>query len=233
MILYAEDFGHGEETVIFLHSGLQTGRTDFEHLLPYFNDRYRILLPDLRGHGKSGCDNLENYFESAADDLADTIRHSGITDIHLVGVSLGALAAVHFALKYRASVKSLILSGLMFKKPYSYSELHKNQIEMQNKVLENKETITHFDSIHPPDWRRLLDITRNPSWYPFDKNAEVLEEKLPIHVIAGSESAHELETIDAHVRAKASIAVIDNGGHLLNHDSPGAFSRSILDYIHR
>ena len=231
MILYTEDFGHGEETVIFLHSGLQTGLTDFEKLLPYFDDRHRILLPDLRGHGKSVCDSLENYFENAADDLAETVKHLKIKNMHLVGVSVGALVAVHFALKYKSSVKSLTLSGLMFKEPHNYIELHKNEVEMQSKVLESKETTTYFDSIHPPDWRQLLDITRNPSWYPFDKNAEVLEENLPIHVIAGSESTHELETIDDHIRATASVSVIDNGGHLLNHDNPCEFSRMIMEYI--
>lgn len=231
MILHTEDFGSGKETIIFLHSGLQTGITDFEHLLPYFDDRHRILLPDLRGHGKSVCDSLENYFESAADDLAETVKHLKIKNMHLVGVSVGALVAVHFALKYKSSVKSLTLSGLMFKEPHNYIELHKNEVEMQSKVLESKETASYFDNIHPPAWRQFLDITRNQSWYPFSKNAEVLKENLPIHIIAGSESDHELETIDEYVNERAEVSVIDKGGHLLNHDNPEAFSKSIMEYI--
>src|SRR5699024_2636228 len=231
MILHTENFGSGGETIIFLHSGLQTGITDFEPLLPYFDERHRILLPDLRGHGKSGYDTPDNYFESTADDLQETIKHLKITDIHLVGVSLGALVAVHFALSYKESLKSLTLSGLMFKEPRNYIELHKNEVGMQRKLLENKETTAYFDGIHPPGWRQFLDITRNQSWYPFNKNAEVLEENLPIHVIAGSRSDHELETNDEYVKERAAVSVIDNGGHLLNHDSPDVSSNSILDFF--
>lgn len=231
MILYTENIGSGTETIVFLHSGLQTGKTDFESIIPYFEDKYHVLLPDLRGHGKSKSLNLNNYFEKTADDLMETINHLNISRIHLVGISLGALIAVHFALKYKSQVRSLTLSGLMFNEPHNYTELHDKEVAMQTKLMDNKKTVTYFNDIHGPGWEQFINISKNRDWYPFDKNAEITEQNMPVQIIIGNKSKHELETITESIQVKTAITVVDQAGHLVNHDNPEGFSESILKYI--
>ncbi|WP_411842508.1 alpha/beta fold hydrolase [Salinicoccus sp. HZC-1] len=231
MILHTENIGSGSETIVFLHSGLQTGMTDFENIIPVFKDAYHILLPDLRGHGKSRCDNLDDYFESAADDLMETIENLNITKIHLVGVSLGAIIAVHFALRHKSYVRTLNLSGIMFKEPHNYTELHNTEVNIQANLLENQEVVSYFDNLHGSGWKQFLEIGKNREWYPFAKNAQIIEENLPIHIILGSRSDHELETIDEHIEKKASVTIVKDAGHLVNHDNAIDFSKSVLNYI--
>lgn len=231
MILHTEDIGCGSETIVFLHSGLQTGLTDFENILPCFKDKYRILLPDLRGHGKSESVSFDNYFERTADDLAETINSLNISKIHLAGVSLGALIAVHFASRHESSVKSLTLSGLMFNEPHDYGELHRHEVEIQAKIMKDKETVSYFNNIHPPGWEQFIKISKNKGWYPFTKNAEIINQDLPVHIIIGSRSDHELETITDSIKENALITVVENARHLVNHDSPEKFSEAILNYI--
>src|SRR5699024_10290782 len=52
VILHTETIGSGEPLVI-LHTGLQTGKTDFQAQKEKFKQSYRVILPDLRGHGSS------------------------------------------------------------------------------------------------------------------------------------------------------------------------------------
>ncbi|MFJ5770987.1 alpha/beta fold hydrolase [Psychrobacillus sp. NPDC093180] len=52
MLLHTNIMGDGEP-IVFLHTGLQTGMTDFEFQREYFSKDYKIVLPDLRGHGQS------------------------------------------------------------------------------------------------------------------------------------------------------------------------------------
>ncbi len=52
MILHTKVIGEGEP-VIFLHTGLQTGETDFVYQQNKLQDSYKVILPDLRGHGES------------------------------------------------------------------------------------------------------------------------------------------------------------------------------------
>lgn len=231
MILHTENIGSGSETIIFLHSGLQTGMTDFEKIIPHFEDKYHVLLPDLRGHGKSKSLNLHNYFERTADDLMETIHHLNISRIHLVGVSLGALIAVHFALKYKSQVSSLTLSGLMFSEPHNYTGLHDEEVRMQTKLMGNQDTVSYFNDIHGSGWARFIDMSKSREWYPFDKNAAIIEENLPIHIVIGSKSEHELETINEYIKEKTTVTVVDNAGHLVNHDNAEGFSETIKNYI--
>ncbi|WP_367593488.1 alpha/beta fold hydrolase [Heyndrickxia camelliae] len=60
-MLHTTVFGEGE-AILFLHTGLQTGETDFQYQANYFQQHYRILLPDLRGHGKSTSVMLRTSF---------------------------------------------------------------------------------------------------------------------------------------------------------------------------
>ena len=60
MILHTEIFGNGEP-IVFLHTGLQTGLTDFEYQREYFQKNFKVILPDLRGHGNSKAEDFSNF----------------------------------------------------------------------------------------------------------------------------------------------------------------------------
>ncbi|MGG0179133.1 alpha/beta fold hydrolase, partial [Gottfriedia acidiceleris] len=65
MLLNTEVLGKGEP-IVFLHTGLQTGMTDFDYQRNYFVQKKKVILPDLRGHGKSTSSDLSNYFIDSA-----------------------------------------------------------------------------------------------------------------------------------------------------------------------
>lgn len=74
MILHTSIQGNGEP-LLFLHTGLQTGNTDFQYQQDFFKDSYRVFAPDLRGHGHSVSHDIENFFLDSAQDLLETINH--------------------------------------------------------------------------------------------------------------------------------------------------------------
>ena len=112
MILHTTILGEGEP-VVFLHTGLQTGMSDFEHQREYFQLKYKVILPDLRGHGESITNDFSNFFVDSASDLLDTLNHLKLKSIHIVGCSLGALVGLIFAKAFPERVKSLTISGVM------------------------------------------------------------------------------------------------------------------------
>ena len=87
LILHTEILGNGEP-IVFLHTGLQTGLTDFEYQREYFQKNFKVILPDLRGHGKSIAEVYSNFFEDSASDLADTLDDLNIERAHIVAVPL-------------------------------------------------------------------------------------------------------------------------------------------------
>jgi 3-oxoadipate enol-lactonase len=71
--------------------------------------RYRVILPDLRGHGDSGIGEGPATMEKHAADLARILDHEEVGRAPFVGVSIGGYVLFEFWRKYRARVEALAL----------------------------------------------------------------------------------------------------------------------------
>jgi 3-oxoadipate enol-lactonase len=71
--------------------------------------RYRVILPDLRGHGDSGIGEGPATMEKHAADLARILDHEEVGRAPFVGVSIGGYVLFEFWRKYRARVEALVL----------------------------------------------------------------------------------------------------------------------------
>jgi 4,5:9,10-diseco-3-hydroxy-5,9,17-trioxoandrosta-1(10),2-diene-4-oate hydrolase len=100
--------------VVMLHGGGPgaSGVSNFGSNLPVFAGRFRTLLVDQPGFGKSDKPPVTgNYFTFAADALAGLLDELGIGQVHLVGNSLGGGTAVRFAVNYPERAGRLVLMG--------------------------------------------------------------------------------------------------------------------------
>jgi pimeloyl-ACP methyl ester carboxylesterase len=71
--------------------------------------RYRVILPDLRGHGESGIGDGPATMEKHAADIARVLDHEEVRRAAFVGVSIGGYALFEFWRKYRARANAIIL----------------------------------------------------------------------------------------------------------------------------
>ncbi len=100
--------------VVMLHGGGPgaSGVSNFGPSLPVFAARFRTLLVDQPGFGKSDKPPVTgNYFTFAAGALAGLLDELGIERVHLVGNSLGGGTAVRFAINYPERAGRLVLMG--------------------------------------------------------------------------------------------------------------------------
>ena len=98
--------------VVLLHGGGPgaSGWSNFGRNLPVFAERFRTLLVDQPGFGRSDRPPVTgNYFTFAADALAGLLKTLGIERAHLLGNSLGGGTAVRFALNYPDRAGRLVL----------------------------------------------------------------------------------------------------------------------------
>ena len=93
VIISPEQPGGAPETLTLLHNFMSTGRAAWGLLLSALAQRYRILLPDLPGHGRSqgyppGFDHRQ-----MARELAGLMHATGAADGHVAGCSAGGMIA--------------------------------------------------------------------------------------------------------------------------------------------
>jgi 4,5:9,10-diseco-3-hydroxy-5,9,17-trioxoandrosta-1(10),2-diene-4-oate hydrolase len=109
-----DDGGAGRAPVVMLHGGGPgaSAWSNFGPSLPVFAGRFRTLLVDQPGFGRSDRPPVTgNYFTFAATALAGLLDELGIDRAHLVGNSLGGGTAVRFALRYPERAGRLVLMG--------------------------------------------------------------------------------------------------------------------------
>jgi 3-oxoadipate enol-lactonase / 4-carboxymuconolactone decarboxylase len=74
-----------------------------------FEDRYRVLRYDTRGHGRSQVKEGRASIEDLAEDLAGLLDALGIAKAHLVGLSLGGMTGQALALRRPEKLESVVL----------------------------------------------------------------------------------------------------------------------------
>ena len=113
---------------------------------------YRLILPDLRGHGESGVGEGPATMEKHAADIARVMDDADVGRAPLIGVSIGGYVLFEFWRKNRGRVAALGLCNT--KAPADNTEARAGRLQAANHVLE-RGTEPFFESMIP----RLLGRT--------------------------------------------------------------------------
>jgi pimeloyl-ACP methyl ester carboxylesterase len=100
------------EPLLLLH-GIGSTHDDFAALRPRLDAEYRVLAPDLPGHGRSAALPHRPTVAAIADAVTADLDELGIDRVHVLGNSIGARIALELAARGRArSVVAISPSGL-------------------------------------------------------------------------------------------------------------------------
>jgi pimeloyl-ACP methyl ester carboxylesterase len=103
--LHYESQGSGPP-LVFIH-GLGSCLEDWEHQVPHFSKRYRVITLDLRGHGRSDKPPAGYSMQLFASDIAMLLTYLRLEPAHIVGISLGGGIAFQLALDSPEIVRTL------------------------------------------------------------------------------------------------------------------------------
>jgi 3-oxoadipate enol-lactonase len=96
--------------------------------------RYRLILPDLRGHGESGAGDGPATMAKHAADIARVLDDARIGRAPLIGVSIGGYVLFEFWREYQSRVAALGLCNT--KAPADNAEARAGRLQAANDVLE-------------------------------------------------------------------------------------------------
>lgn len=116
--IYYEEHGQGKP-LILLHGGTVSQIMWSQHT-PILQKHFKVITPDLRGHGKTDNPYKQFSYKAMAEDISSFITANGYEEPHVCGYSDGGQVALELAMNYPRNLKTLIMGGVFnnFTKSY-------------------------------------------------------------------------------------------------------------------
>jgi pimeloyl-ACP methyl ester carboxylesterase len=258
--LWWEEAGTGTP-IVFVHEFGGDHRS-WEPQMRHFARRHRCITFGARGYPPSDVPkDVAKYSQArATDDIACILDAAGIERAHVVGLSMGGFATLHFGLRHAKRALSLVVAGAGYGAEKQFAEYFKgvslevaknfesqgseqfaktyaigaSRVQFQNKDprgwQEFATQLGQHDSVGAANTMRGVQAMR-PSIY--DLEAELKQMMVPTLVIVGDEDDH---CIQPGVFMKKTIPacgllVMPKTGHTLNLEEPEHFNRFVADFI--
>jgi pimeloyl-ACP methyl ester carboxylesterase len=258
--LYYEETGSGR-LVIFVHE-FAGDHWSWEPQLRHFGKRYRTVAFNARGFPPSDVPARPSDYSQAraTDDIKSILDHLGEERAHIVGLSMGGSATLHFGFRHADRALSLCVGGCG-----SGAELDKREqfqaqadvmaasilssgmgalaeryvvgptrVQFQNKdprgFAEFKQLLAGHSALGSANTQLGVQRER-PSLYTLVDEMQRLT--VPTLIITGDEDWQCLmpAILMKQNIPSAGLAIIPNSGHAINLEEPGEYNRLVGDFL--
>jgi pimeloyl-ACP methyl ester carboxylesterase len=100
---------HGDGEPLLLIHGLGSSSRDWELQLDFFAQNYKLILVDVRGHGRSGKPTGPYSIPLFAEDIKELLQALQVGPAHILGISLGGMIGFQLGISYPDMIKSLVI----------------------------------------------------------------------------------------------------------------------------
>ena len=260
--LHVEEAGSGIP-VVFVHEFGGDTRS-WEPQMRYFARNYRAIAYNARGYPPSDVpEDVSMYGQQrATDDVLAVLDALEIDKAHIVGLSMGGFAALHFGFHYPDRALSLTVAGAGYgAHPDVREQFKQESAEVSARIL--SDTMAEFSKIYaigptrvqfankdPRGWAEfaghLADHSTlgsantmravqggRPSLYDFPEEMQAL--KVPTLIMNGDEDDPCLDVglfMKRNIHSSA-LVMLPRSGHLINVEEPALFNQLLGDFMAR
>lgn len=151
--LYYEERGDGEP-LLLLHGGTGIGADWTLVFTGGDPEGFRVVVPDLRGHGRSTNPSGAFTFRQAAKDMFALLDRLGIPRVKAIGLSMGAKTLLHMATEQPRRVDAMVLVSAT---PYFPAQAHAAMAQLTVDALSEAEwAAARGRHVHGDDQIRML-----------------------------------------------------------------------------
>jgi 3-oxoadipate enol-lactonase len=247
----------GAPVITFAHA-LSLNLRSFDDQIAAFQDQYRVLRLDLRGHGKTDKDGGPFSMEDLADDVVGLLDHIGAKKSHFVGSSLGAMVGLALAFNHADRLSSLtFMASQGALPPERIATSRANIAAMRDSSATTKTTMAdeadalmdrllfdHDESANPARFALLREILGDTTLFGQARAYEAIlamnydnrldEVHTPTLVLAGAQdSSTTPERMQMYKDgiAGAKMELLQGAGHFPNLEQPDAFNAVLKTFL--
>lgn len=258
--LYYEETGSGTP-IIFVHEFAADHRS-WEPQMRHFGQRYRAITYGARGYPPSDVpeDSAMYSQNRATDDIAAVLDALKIDKAHVVGLSMGGFATLHFGFRHPQRALSLVVAGCgygaekgqeekfrgevetvvatirgegaaKFAEKYAYGP---TRVQFENKdprgFMQFKQELAEHSTIGTANTQEGVQGKR-PSLYNLVDQMKAMT--TPVLVLTGDEDWPCLQPalLMKQTIPTAALSVMPNCGHTINIEDPDQFNRLVSEFI--
>ena len=258
--LHVEEHGDGYP-IIFVHE-LGSDLRQWEDQVRYFSRAYRCIAYNARGYPPSDVpeDPIAYGWERSVDDIAAVMNGLGVDHSHVVGLSMGAYAALQFGLRYPQRVSAIVAAAAGSGSSPSGRHAWLRETSILARAFAERGPATIAEKIATSAARIQLKYKDPKRWQEFTKQlrhqsgqglsntvirCQALRPSLhdlrdqfatmttPVLLIVGDEDAACLET-NLMLKAtlpNAGLWISPNTGHTINLEEPAAFNAHLETFL--
>jgi 3-oxoadipate enol-lactonase len=247
--LYYEVHGSPANPPVILIHGIGADHAMWQPQITSFPEAgYFIVVPDLRGHGRSEIPETFRIVDCARD-IKDLLDHLKIQRAHFVGVSMGGMIAQQFIVQYpERAISQVIVDSLSgatrpierlnaglaaFLLRVLPQKMQAYMLRTSYKKLQHEDVGKYFeDRILHMDSRWLLSARLEVN--RFNIVEKLPDVSMPTLVLVGDafgNLAINMAQITADTTPNAEFQVLKGGGDPSNLLVPEIFDRAVMDFI--
>jgi len=226
--LYYETYGVGQPLLLIHGNGGSIHSMRFQ--IDFFMSKYKIVVADSRGQGKSKIDDGELNYTQMADDLASLLDHLKIDSARIVGWSDGGILGLLLAIHHPNKVSRLAIMGANLQPDtsavYQFAidevKLWDTQIDKGIKMLDKSK-----------DWQMLKKLNRLLLEQPDIKINELRKITCPVLVMAGDRDfIREEHTVRIFQNIpKAQLCIFPGNTHYVPVTAPTLFNETVYRFL--
>ena len=255
-----EETGSGTP-VVFVHEFAGDLRS-WEPQVRHLSRRYRCITWNARGFPPSDVpDDTGAYSQNRArDDVLAVLDALDIERAHVVGLSMGGFATLHFGLAHPGRARSLVVAGVGYGAEPDQRERFRSEADITARILRTEgmaawaaayslgPTRVQFQNKDPRGWREFADMLAEHSAAGsahtqqgvqkerpsvFDLADGMRKLTVPTLVVTGDEDWPCLvpSVFMKRTIPSAGLLVVPNTGHTVNLEEPAAFNAALADFF--
>jgi 3-oxoadipate enol-lactonase len=220
--------------------------------IAHFSDRYRVLAPDLRGHGETDMAGKPYQIQDIALDIVAMLDALDIERTHYVGASLGGMAGFALALDHADRLRSVSFVTTQGILPLvsingqraATAVMRKDGAEARVDAVLERYLRKGYREDQPISYAELRrQFTSNPvegyaeagdAIFAMNFDERIVDINLPVMVIAGSDdiaTTPDRMTLYRDGIPGAGMEIIPNAGHMPYIEESNAFNNVLAGFI--
>ncbi|MCL8008956.1 alpha/beta hydrolase [Gelidibacter japonicus] len=226
--IYYEEYGNGEPLLLIHGNGANI--KSMENQIEYFKSKYRVIIADNRGHGKSELKTDSLTYTQITKDWDGLVNYLKLDSINILGWSDGGIIALKMGISKQSKIKKIIAMAANLRPDTTAVHSWAPNGVMKSEILAKK-MIAKGDTSR--DWKLKLQHYGLLLNQPNISHDDLKKITVPVLIVAGDrdiiKNEHSVEIFEQ--LSKGQLCIMAGSTHVAPKTKPEMFNEIVNRFL--